>query len=503
MKQIVFLVFALLLIFFLTANAGIPRIINYQGVLLGANEQPVPEGEYKITFSLYHEDGTLIWTEVHDPVPIAGGIFQVHLGMFQPLDLPFDQAYFLGIKIGEDQELEPRMLLTSAAYSINADLVNGIRASEMPEPYTLFPLGSDGKFPEAVLPAIAGGNYLKKNEPDTSRATDTDPLLLISNLGAGNGIDGRSTDGIGVAGRSENDDAVVGYTAGDSDQSGVFGHSEDGKGVTGRSTNNDGVVGYTASDSKSGVFGHTDAADGFGVTGRNDITNCSGYIGGDAGVFGSSTGVYHAGHFLASGGLNAAVYGKTTGSASFAGWFVAEANYSYGLYVEGPPVGYNGCAARFKGNVEILSRTTEETIIELGEGLDYAEGFLVSDKTEISAGSVLIIDPDEPGRLTLTNVPYDKKVAGIVAGAKGLGSGVKLGSDLFDFDVALAGRVYCNVDAAYGEIHPGDLLTTSPTPGYAMIVTDHDKAQGAILGKAMEHLRQGEKGQILVLVTLQ
>ena len=33
------------------------------------------------------------------------------------------------------------------------------------------------------------------------------------------------------------------------------------------------------------------------------------------------------------------------------------------------------------------------------------------------------------------------------------------------FDVALAGRVYCKVDATYGAVAPGDLLTTSPTAG--------------------------------------
>jgi hypothetical protein len=36
-----------------------------------------------------------------------------------------------------------------------------------------------------------------------------------------------------------------------------------------------------------------------------------------------------------------------------------------------------------------------------------------------------------------------------------------------------------------------------------MVVKDHAKAQGAILGKAMEKLTYGEKRQILVLVTLQ
>ncbi|MDW7678995.1 MAG: hypothetical protein SCK70_00395 [bacterium] len=503
MRRILFFILMAGMIFFSAKIfAQVPRVINYQGVLLGSDEQPVPEGNYKLTFSLYREDGTQLWTEVHDPVFIAGGGIHVQVGIHSPLALPFDEQYFLGIKVGNDSELQPRIMLTSAAYSINADMVTGIRASKTPTPNTLCPLGSDGKFPSTVLPSVATGNFIKKNEPDTSRATSTNPLLLISNLGNGDGINGRSKDGIAVSGRSDTKDGIVGWTdAGN--KSGVFGHSDDGVGVKGRSANNDGVVGYTAADQQSGVYGHTDAPDGFGVFGRNTLTKCYGYAGGDAGIYGHSDGVYHAGHFEAIGGLNAAVYGKTTGGSSFGGWFVAEGNYSYGIYVEGPPTSLNGCAARFKGNVEILSRSTGATVVELGEGLDYAEGFDVSDKSAIMPGAVLIIDPSNPGKLTPSQQPYDKRVAGIVAGAKNLGSGVKLGSDQFDLDVALAGRVYCNVDASYGAVEPGDLLTTSPTPGYAMVAKNHNKAQGAILGKAMEKLPQGQKEQILVLVTLQ
>jgi hypothetical protein len=155
------------------------------------------------------------------------------------------------------------------------------------------------------------------------------------------------------------------------------------------------------------------------------------------------------------------------------------------------------------GNVMIRSASSGALLIELGEGLDYAEGFDVSDTTTITPGMVLVIDPDNPGKLVTSDTPYDRKVAGIVAGANGMGSAVRLGAGQFDHDVALAGRVYCNVDTTYGAIQPGNLLTTSPTPGYAMKVTDYTKAQGAILGKAMEPLKQGDKGQILVLVTLQ
>ena len=80
---------------------------------------------------------------------------------------------------------------------------------------------------------------------------------------------------------------------------------------------------------------------------------------------------------------------------------------------------------------------------------------------------------------------------------------MRLGTDQFDCDVALAGRVYCNVDATEKAIEPGDLLTTSSIPGYAMKAQDRNRSHGAILGKAMERMEIGKKGQILVLVSLQ
>jgi hypothetical protein len=156
-----------------------------------------------------------------------------------------------------------------------------------------------------------------------------------------------------------------------------------------------------------------------------------------------------------------------------------------------------------RGNILVQSESTGSNVLELGEGLDLAEGFDISSITRVNAGAVMIIDPDNPGKLTLSNKPYDIKVAGIVAGANGMGSGVRLGAGLFDYDIALAGRVYCSVDATQTGVEPGDLLTTSAIPGYAMKATDYSRAQGAILGKAMQNLEKGNKGQILVLVTLQ
>ncbi len=70
------------------------------------------------------------------------------------------------------------------------------------------------------------------------------------------------------------------------------------------------------------------------------------------------------------------------------------------------------------------------------------------------------------------------------------------------FMVTLGAFAYCKVDADIAPINPGDLLTTSPTPGHAQKVLDRSLAPGAIIGKALEPLAQG-KGKIPIMVLLQ
>ena len=64
------------------------------------------------------------------------------------------------------------------------------------------------------------------------------------------------------------------------------------------------------------------------------------------------------------------------------------------------------------------------------------------------------------------------------------------------------GKVFCHVDASYGAVAAGDLLTTSPTAGHAMKATDRSRAFGAVLGKALKPLPRG-CGLVPILVTLQ
>jgi hypothetical protein len=155
--------------------------------------------------------------------------------------------------------------------------------------------------------------------------------------------------------------------------------------------------------------------------------------------------------------------------------------------------------------LSVEGRTRTE-ILEITGGSDLAEPFEISKAEAIQPGMVVAIDPERPGQLRIADEAYDRTVAGIVSGANGINPGLTMKQQGTVVDgslpVSLTGRVYCWADASYSPIEPGDLLTTSDTPGHAMKVTNHAKAQGAIIGKAMTSLPKG-RGLVLVLVTLQ
>lgn len=156
----------------------------------------------------------------------------------------------------------------------------------------------------------------------------------------------------------------------------------------------------------------------------------------------------------------------------------------------------------FNGDGRII---TEE--LQITGGSDLSEQFDVSfDGGKVEPGMVVCIDPKAPGKLTIGSRAYDRRVAGIISGAGNVETGIYMGQRGTPADgthpIALTGRVYCRVDTSNGAIEPGDLLTTSNTPGYAMKVTDHARAHGAVIGKAMTSLTEA-RGLVLVLVSLQ
>ena len=107
-------------------DAEVPQTLNYQGVLTDSEGSAVADGSYSITFRIYGPSpGTLpLWTETNS-VTVSKGIFSVTLGESVPLNLPFDEQYYLGMAIEGETELSPRVPLASSAYSLNTYCARG------------------------------------------------------------------------------------------------------------------------------------------------------------------------------------------------------------------------------------------------------------------------------------------------------------------------------------------------------------------------------------------
>jgi hypothetical protein len=207
---------------------------------------------------------------------------------------------------------------------------------------------------------------------------------------------------------------------------------------------------------------------------------------------GIATGGVGAGHvtIAAQGGINMLSLGAgTTIDSQRTLTLTGGGNVGIGTIYPAAKLHVNGTA-----RVQVLEIT----------GADLAEKFPTTETLE--PGTVVEIDPDNPGHLRKARGAYNKRVAGVVAGANGLSKGIVLGNlegSESHTPIAISGRVWVYADATHEAIEPGDLLTSSDTPGHAMKASDPNRANGAVLGKAMTRLEKGKTGMVLVLVNLQ
>jgi hypothetical protein len=265
---------------------------------------------------------------------------------------------------------------------------------------------------------------------------------------------------------------------------GVFGQADGpfGTGVVGTSSTSHGVHGINHQGNpanapviSAGVWGETDT--GFGVYGNSGANN---------GVHGDSTSSDAVVGFTKAGG-KAGVLGISDNGNGISG---ISANGTGVFGSGGQRAGF------FQGNVEVTGdvRLT---------GADCAEDFDIASADCAEPGTIMVLG--DAGILEPSSTAYDKRVIGVISGAGNYKPGIvldKQGSRPDRKPIALVGKVYCKVDAQFGAVESGDLLTTSPTPGHAMKASDQLEAFGAVVGKALRPLAAGQ-GLIPIVVALQ
>ena len=296
---------------------------------------------------------------------------------------------------------------------------------------------------------------------------------------AGPGVHGTSKAN-GVLGESTTWHGVGGLSQSTTGGAGVFGGGDPGPGVIGQSTKWIGVYGETAGieNGPAGVWGEHKGA-GVGVKAvSKDGVGLAAYSTSNEAIHAEtkSTIAAIAAYNLNSEGAGFAIFGKKEGNAGFAGFFDGNVWVSKNLSVGGDIVLTNA---------------------------DCAEDFDVAGAGTVEPGTVMVLGHE--GALSESHKAYDKCVAGVISGAGDYKPGIVLDKRPTSGNrqpVALLGKVFCKVDAQFGPIEVGDLLTTSPTPGHAMKTGDPFKSIGAVIGKALRPLTDGQ-GLIPILIALQ
>jgi len=245
------------------------------------------------------------------------------------------------------------------------------------------------------------------------------------------------------------------------------------------------------------IYGQSTGSNGFGVFG---IATASGGTGvtGVAGSSGTNYGVY--GQSGSTSGYG--VYGENTGDG-YAGAFmggnvgIGTASPTSTLTVAGTiepdvdNVGQLGRSTTYGGVQKRWARVCAvDTTIR---SADVNERYLMAEPIE--DGDLVFISGDNT--MSKCNTPYDSRIAGVIKKQ----GGFTMDDDLKNgVPVALLGKAPCKVSLENGAIRPGDPLTSSSTPGYAMKATK----PGAIVGKALHSFdgTKGKTGKIMALVNV-
>ncbi|MEE4178394.1 MAG: tail fiber domain-containing protein [Bacteroides sp.] len=239
---------------------AVPATIDFQGRLHDHGGSPV-NATLSIKFSLYDvgSGGTALWTETKS-VQVTDGLFQVKLGDVTP----FNASHFsgsdrwLGIQVGAEAEMSPRMKISSVGYAIQAA-----------EGGLTLPYAGEGSAANAIF-KIVNNDTSGSGIYGISRSTSPTLSLygvrgdVYSNLGSGLVGAAFSNEGTasGVTGQSQaiNGSGVYGRNITNSLTGTSFGVYGVAEGPTG--TGVSGIAGY-ASGNTRGIRGLVASPDGY------------------------------------------------------------------------------------------------------------------------------------------------------------------------------------------------------------------------------------------------
>lgn len=528
-----------------------PRLLSFKGRLTDQFNQSITTAS-DIRFSLYDNpiasSSSLLWQEVQSPVtPSDNGLISVFLGTTTPISdqiLDGGKPLYLGITIGQSNELSPRFKISSTSFAADSSALQG-----------MLPITSTDSSANVILALDSSGSLFMGGSPTFQATTGEfkisgETLLLTTNAGSSGNLV-ISADGIG---KIDLQKALVNTTdSGTIVPGGIeiqdrFGIVASSSAASAFIVNNDALGGDLFTASSSGLTRFViDSSGNVGVGKSNPIYKLD--IDGDLRLTGNT--IFNAISYLwpatqsanfvlttdGAGGLfwtNPASFSTSSGTLNLSVNSI-QTNGNNSLTVGGsttgdifmnPQGGSNGKVQIGSGTISplpdllILDNATSDptgtngamyyntTLSKFrcfqdnlwkncdGSGADVAEIYDSYDKT-ISSGEVVEADSTLKFGVKKNSTKYNDKVLGVVSTKPG----VILEDDTIinnKVQIALVGRVPVKIAKSSSPINIGDYLTSSDETARAMKAQDG----GYVIGKALESWTP-ENGQDSITVFIE
>jgi len=121
------LLFTLLFTAYSLSFGQVPSKISYQGILTNSTLIPIADGNYDVEFKIYNSpnDPLELWSETQT-LNVQNGVFSTSSGEVNPINMDFRENYWLGITVGTEAEMTPRIQMVTVPYSFYSQLSDGL-----------------------------------------------------------------------------------------------------------------------------------------------------------------------------------------------------------------------------------------------------------------------------------------------------------------------------------------------------------------------------------------